>query len=337
MTRIKLGNIETDALPQSRGSFQTYATKYGVHAHKWPRPRGKQTQGYGLYRVQEFKNAVRCLPLIHDVMMQTCRNLSKGSEQTYRDIALSCMYGRFYEFSGPPGAPDFQSGTMQPNPQYILDLITKTPGSLLYRAEDAWYGLDPGLDGESLVLAGGMPAWQPLFPYSIPGATVLGRNKTEPAGPPHAVDLAGLQEILGLSIGTSAPTISFVNPGDLAVTYANQNGPWYTVGNLVFQNFRIVTSSFTHSTASGELIITGLPIMPSAGAAGSFARGAVATVGINAAGYTQWLIRAETNQQTARILLSGPNMPNLTATAAHTVSGTNIQIRGTLLYARDYP
>ena len=53
------------------------------------------------------------------------------------------------------------------------------------------------------------------------------------------------------------PAITFGTPGDLSVAYQIQSGKGIIDGDLVFAQFHIQTSSFTHTTASGRLWITG--------------------------------------------------------------------------------
>lgn len=59
--------------------------------------------------------------------------------------------------------------------------------------------------------------------------------------------------------GTWTPAFTFATPGDLALTYANQLGWYEREGNIVTANFRVTTSAFTHTTAAGSAILSGLP------------------------------------------------------------------------------
>ena len=59
--------------------------------------------------------------------------------------------------------------------------------------------------------------------------------------------------------GSWTPVLTFVTPGDLAVVYSQQVGRYTRIGDTVFLWCNILTSTFTHATASGNLRITGLP------------------------------------------------------------------------------
>src|SRR5262245_32311518 len=58
------------------------------------------------------------------------------------------------------------------------------------------------------------------------------------------------------------PTLTFATPGDLAVSYASRLGTLFTIGKFQILNFNITTSSFTFTTASGNLTISGVPNAP---------------------------------------------------------------------------
>ncbi len=84
--------------------------------------------------------------------------------------------------------------------------------------------------------------------------------------------------------GTFTPTLTFQSAGDLVVAYSQQAGRYTKVGNKVNFIIRILTSTFTHTTATGQFRISGLPF--TTGASGN--RPAIATLagGWTAAGRT---------------------------------------------------
>lgn len=66
--------------------------------------------------------------------------------------------------------------------------------------------------------------------------------------------------------GTWTPVVTFATPGDLSVVYSGQTGRYCKIGNRVVVTFSITTTTFTHTTASGECRITGLPFTSAGGA-----------------------------------------------------------------------
>jgi len=63
--------------------------------------------------------------------------------------------------------------------------------------------------------------------------------------------------------GTFTPTVTFGTPGNLSVTYANQEGRYTKIGRMVMCEMYLQTSAFTHTTAAGNFIIAGLPFASS--------------------------------------------------------------------------
>jgi hypothetical protein len=59
--------------------------------------------------------------------------------------------------------------------------------------------------------------------------------------------------------GTWTPVLTCVTPGDLAITFTSNSGNYTRTGNRVNLVCNIVTSSFTYTTASGNLRIDNFP------------------------------------------------------------------------------
>jgi hypothetical protein len=64
--------------------------------------------------------------------------------------------------------------------------------------------------------------------------------------------------------GTWTATITYTSPGSSAITFSRNTGRYQKVGNQVSVSFDIRISSFSKGTASGNLIIAGLPFTPRA-------------------------------------------------------------------------
>src|SRR5574343_1257060 len=92
-----------------------------------------------------------------------------------------------------------------------------------------------------------------------------GNSQTDHANLTKAISdyLSSLEQKNALAIvkeGKWTPVPTFATPGDLSVIYSTQYGYYWLFGNQISVLFRIVTSSFTHTTASGILKVTGLPL-----------------------------------------------------------------------------
>lgn len=69
--------------------------------------------------------------------------------------------------------------------------------------------------------------------------------------------------------GTWTPALTAATVGDLTVVYSTRSGTYTKIGDTVFFYASIVTSTFTHTTASGAARISGLPFTPAGNGAGS--------------------------------------------------------------------
>ena len=59
--------------------------------------------------------------------------------------------------------------------------------------------------------------------------------------------------------GTFTPGLGFETPGDENIVLSTAEGEYTKIGRMVHVAITVITSTFTHSTASGRLRVTGLP------------------------------------------------------------------------------
>ena len=114
--------------------------------------------------------------------------------------------------------------------------------------------------------------------------------------------------------GTWTPALSASTPGNFTPTYTVQEGGYTRVGRLVTAIGRIYLSSFTNTTGSGDLFITGLPFT----ASGYYSAGGLNYAGVTKAGYTQFTPFATPSQTYLRIDCSA------SATALATLQVTDL-------------
>ena len=125
--------------------------------------------------------------------------------------------------------------------------------------------------------------------------------------------------------GTWTPTLTFATPGDLSVTYSASTGSYVKVGKIASITYIVTTSSFTHTTASGLLQITGLPF--SAEAAGN--QGILSYKGITKAGYQHIASQPSGTALTTLASASGLSFSNVTATDMP--SGGSVDLRTAII------
>lgn len=131
--------------------------------------------------------------------------------------------------------------------------------------------------------------------------------------------------------GTWTPALTFSTPGDLSVTHTVQSGLYRRIGNIIVASFQINTSAFTHSTASGNLTVTGLPVTVVTDAS-SLSHGSVMWEGITKANFTNVTMVASSNTTTAIFVACGSGQDVSSIAVADVPSGGTPRFRGTLVY-----
>ena len=135
----------------------------------------------------------------------------------------------------------------------------------------------------------------------------------------------------GFSSGTWTPVLTFATAGDLSVSYTTQTGAYIKIGDLVVVTFDILTSAFTHTTASGRIHVTGLPFT-SASAASNLARGAVAFRGFTDADQGHMTALVMNNSALARFNKSGSGVGLADVIAADMPTGGTVIFESTISY-----
>lgn len=134
----------------------------------------------------------------------------------------------------------------------------------------------------------------------------------------------------GEANGTCTPALTFATPGDLSIAYSLQQGSWSKVGKKVTVYFSIITSTFTHTTAAGNLVLSGLPFTSVATYTPSAALGIFS--GITAAGKDYIGVHMNASAQNAIFYKSGSGVAQQTVSAADMPTGGTVLIYGELTY-----
>lgn len=138
--------------------------------------------------------------------------------------------------------------------------------------------------------------------------------------------------LIGLSdVSPWTPVLTCTTPGNLAVGYATQAGRIKKLGNLAVANGSIITNSFTHTTASGSVAITGLPYT-SLNVTNLAAQGSTTVGGITKASYTQFTARVLPNTSSVSIVGSGSGVAASDVTITNMPSGGTVVLIFTIVY-----
>jgi hypothetical protein len=133
------------------------------------------------------------------------------------------------------------------------------------------------------------------------------------------------------SYGVWTPTLTFVTPGDLVVSFSGgaQLGWWRRRGNSVLLSYVLQTTTFTHTTASGGLRVLGNPFTTE-NVSGKTYLGAFNGEGITKANYTQFNTFANFNASILNIVGMGSGQGASNVAAADMPTGTTKVLRGSV-------
>lgn len=145
------------------------------------------------------------------------------------------------------------------------------------------------------------------------------------------IGAVNLKESLLYETGNWTPAITFDTAGDLSVAYSAQVGSYIRIGKLIIASFNVVTSSFTHSTASGLLRLSGLPVA-SRTLSNDRHNGALVFQGINRASRTQVTPEVQSNKSFMYFQASGMGVAVNTIAVADVASGGTVVLNGTIMY-----
>lgn len=129
--------------------------------------------------------------------------------------------------------------------------------------------------------------------------------------------------------GTWAPVLTFATPGNLAVTYVSAAGEYTKIGNVVTLRFQVVTSAFTHTTASGILKLTGLPFTSGSAFA---VIGSMTWAGITKASYTNIVPVIASGTSEVKLTACGSGVGASDVVAADAPTGGTISLRGEITF-----
>jgi len=132
--------------------------------------------------------------------------------------------------------------------------------------------------------------------------------------------------------GTWTPTVTFATPGDLSVTYntGQRIGTYTRIGDRLYINFAVGTATFTYTTASGALQITGLPFTAKTAAGQNI--GSMVWGGITKAGYTQVVPRVNSAASLVDFIASGSGVTQASVISTDVPTTSTVVLRGTLVY-----
>ena len=133
--------------------------------------------------------------------------------------------------------------------------------------------------------------------------------------------------------GTWTPALTAATPGDLVATLSTADGHYMKIGSLIVATFTVITSTWTHTTAAGDLRITGLdPDLIPVTVANINPIGSVVVSGVSKAGYSHYNSYLEPGTSNLKLYASGDTVARATMAVTDFPSAGSVILRGTIIY-----
>ena len=135
--------------------------------------------------------------------------------------------------------------------------------------------------------------------------------------------------------GAWTPDATFTTPGDLSISYSFQLGTYTKFGSLVITSFDLLATAgnFTHSSASGDFRITGLPFVSRQEAnPNQRAVGSLRFEGVNSSSYTQFTPAIPGGASYIEIWQSGSGQALSGLGVTHLPTGSVLWFSGSIMY-----
>lgn len=169
---------------------------------------------------------------------------------------------------------------------------------------------------------------------NISPGNLIGRGSVGGASAPEQISLGAGLTMSGTSIicyseGTWTPGLNFETPGDAVIVLGTASGYYWRYGNSIHLQWFLLTTTFTHTTASGTIRITGIPL-PSRDQANLVCTGSLLCTGLSCTKYlTSYIPR-----NVSYIAIGNNDPPNVHALLTHTghVSGVQVIMNGSITY-----
>lgn len=132
-------------------------------------------------------------------------------------------------------------------------------------------------------------------------------------------------------LNTWTPTLTITTVGNLSVAYTVRAGWYLKMGLRVIAHFNVLTSTFTHTSASGTVQLTGLPFT-SANVTSLVGEGSSRVTGYTKANYTYVAPRVGTNTSIIDFVGCGSGQTQSILQHSDFPTGGTVQLTGYVTY-----
>jgi len=160
-------------LPRIKGRLQVKRVRGGGYALSGPSLALKgKVPAHLAENVTKFKEAQRAIQQMAPTFVRFAMEVSPQTQFLWRDLLLQALYGRGVTIYDTDGNVWYAMASRD-DLNTLLDVLTRTPGAMFYRASQGWVAIPPGNPGNLLWIDPdtGVPAWAEFEPSGADGFT----------------------------------------------------------------------------------------------------------------------------------------------------------------------
>ena len=150
--------------PSLKRTVQSDAVRGSPRIRKWPRPQSAATKAKTAEHVEWFRQAQWLTKYISPGQMKVAMESTRGTPLMPRDLLTMAMAGRLWLIVDENGKEIWPVAVRNDISQ-ALDILSKKPGSIMYRGPDIWEGSKPPLGSLNALFAtdDGRVEWRPVM------------------------------------------------------------------------------------------------------------------------------------------------------------------------------
>lgn len=162
--------------PSLKGQYYSYTSQHGEVTASWPQKRGRKSNDLDKLNKKLFKDACIATKIMAPDFIAYHAENAKGTPMLPRDALIAALFGKGPVIHLPNGQRRIPMAT-RVDMSMMMDNIAWRAGSILWRNEEVWEGLDPPDEYKVLV-------YDPeLGPYwADPSSVASGKSWIMPIG-----------------------------------------------------------------------------------------------------------------------------------------------------------
>jgi len=170
--------------PSLRGAIIIDETRGAPRVRAWPRPRGSDRHPTNVFWTNWLRWATYLYRYYPAQLKADLEQQTAGTPWMPRDVAISAMRARAWNFTGPDGRTYYPMAARD-DISNSLDIIAQLPGQMLFRSSGLWVPIPGGNPGQQLtyVSEDDPPAWESSTVQQLVALPILSGDTSAPNWP----------------------------------------------------------------------------------------------------------------------------------------------------------